>query len=115
VLAMSGVVVSVLLVEGVAVSGRLSSGGVDGGVVACGVVGGGVVVRCVEFSEWWGSVVVGGCASGDVVGVVAIYCSLGGDGGGLVGGAMCARWTVGGVGCVEIWVRCFLLPSKFLK
>jgi hypothetical protein len=60
VLAMSGVVVSVSLVERVAVSGRLSSGGVDGGVVACGVVGGGVVERCVEFGEWWGSVVVGG-------------------------------------------------------
>jgi hypothetical protein len=97
------------------VSVRVSSGGVDGGVVVCGVVDGGVVVRCVEFGVWWCSVVVGGGASGDVVGVVAICWCLGGDGGGLVGGAMCARWTVGGVGCVEIWVRCFLLPLRFLK
>jgi hypothetical protein len=58
--------------------------------------------------------VVGGGAIGGVGGVVAIDCCWDGDGGGLVGGAMCAGWIVGGVGCVEIWVWWFQLPLEFL-
>lgn len=92
----------------------LSSRGVDWGVVVCNDVEGGVVGCCVWFGEYWWCVAACGGVGGDVVGVVAIGCCLGGGGGGLVGGAMCVGWTMGDVGCVEIWVHCFLLPLGFL-
>ena len=53
---------------------------------------------------------VGWGAISAVEGVMAIGCCWDGDGGGLIGGAMCVGWIVGGVGSVEIWVWWFLLP-----